>query len=143
MVLMMPISGKSEIGAATRWLHPATDCGSRGGRPPVPQLGLERGEACLQGLVLLAGKPRHVLDGFEFLALDQIEILQPALSLGAEQGVELAPDALRDAGGIVHQPRDLVEETVAGLGHPCLPGSPNPLLDTPASAFQSAAQQWA
>ena len=35
----------------------------------------------------------------------------------AEQGVELAPHALGDAGGVVHQARHLVENAVVGLGH--------------------------
>src|SRR5215469_10126712 len=84
------------------------------------ELGLERGDARLQGLVLLAGKLGHVAHGLELLALDQIEVGKPALRLAAEQGLDLAPHPLGDAGGIVHQPRDLVEEPIAGLRHGCL-----------------------
>ena len=43
--------------------------------------------------------------------LDQVEIAQPALGLGLEHGVEFAPDALGDPGGVIHQPCHLVEET--------------------------------
>src|SRR5262249_17781390 len=81
------------------------------------ELGLERGDARLQGLVLLAREPRHLLDRLEFLALDHVEVAQDAVGLVAEHGIEFAPHARGDAGRVVHQPRHLVEETVAGLGH--------------------------
>ncbi len=53
----------------------------------------------------------------ELLALDQVEVAQPLLRLRLEHGIDFALDALCDAGGIIHQAGDLVEETVAGLGH--------------------------
>src|SRR5262245_3586290 len=81
------------------------------------ELGFERGDARLQGLVLLAREPRHLLDRLEFLALDHVEVAQDAVGLVAEHGIEFAPHARGDAGRVVHQPRHLVEETVAGLGH--------------------------
>ena len=43
--------------------------------------------------------------------------LEDPLGLGPEQGVELAPHALGDAGRVVHQPCHLVEKPVVGLGH--------------------------
>src|SRR5205807_9313563 len=86
-------------------------------RTARPESGLQGGNARLEGLVLLAGKPGHFLDGLEFLALDHIEVVEPALGLAAERRFDLAADALRDTGGIVHQPRHLVEHPVAGLGH--------------------------
>src|SRR5215472_16165470 len=101
--------------ASTRATAAQSD--ARRGPAARPELRLEGSDARLQGLVLLAGKPRHVLDSLELLALDQVEIGEPALGLGAEHGLDLAADTLRDAGGIVHQPRNLVEEAVAGLGH--------------------------
>ena len=65
----------------------------------------------------LARQPRHLLDRFELLALDHVEVAQDALGLMAQHGVELAPHALGDTGRVVHQPRRLIEESVAGLGH--------------------------
>src|SRR5262249_37294281 len=41
----------------------------------------------------------------------------PPLGLVLEHSVELALDPLRDAGGVVHEAGDLVEEAVAGLSH--------------------------
>src|SRR5437660_4078351 len=81
------------------------------------KLRLQGRDAGAQHLVLLARQPGHVLDRLELLALDQVEVPQPLLRLRLEHGVDLALDALRDASGIVHQAGDLVEETVAGLGH--------------------------
>src|SRR5258708_35723423 len=62
------------------------------------ELGLERGDARLQGLVLLARKPRHFLGRLELLALDHVEVAQDAVGLVAAHGVELAPHARGDAG---------------------------------------------
>src|SRR5947208_13996522 len=87
------------------------------GLPAAAELGLKRRDARLERLILFAREPRHVLDRLELLALDQIEVAQPALRLVAEHGVELTPHARRDAGGVVHQARHFVEKTVAGLGH--------------------------
>src|ERR1700675_48345 len=70
--------------------------------------------------ISLARQPGHVLDRLEILALDQVEIAQDALRLVAEQRLDLAPHALRGAGRVVHQPRDLVEKPVCGLDHGCL-----------------------
>src|SRR5262249_45686822 len=81
------------------------------------ELGFERGDARLQRLVLLAREARHVLDRLEFLAFDYVEVAQDAVGLVAEHGIEFAPHARGDASRVVHQPRHLVEETVAGLGH--------------------------
>ena len=72
------------------------------------------------GDVLIAEKITKRFPGT--LALDQVEIMQPALGLGAEQGIEFAANPLRDACGIVHQPRNLVEESVGGLSHRWPPG---------------------
>src|ERR1700719_4958776 len=85
---------------------------------------LQSGQACLERLVFLARQAGHVLDRLEFLALDHVEIAQDALRLVAKQRLDLAPHALRGAGGVVHQPRHLVEEPVCGLDHGCLSGSP-------------------
>ncbi len=81
------------------------------------ELCFQRGDARLQRFVLLARDPGHFLHRLEILALDHVEIAQDALGLALEQGVELAPHARSDAGGIVHQPRHLVENPAAGLGH--------------------------
>src|SRR5215471_6945511 len=81
------------------------------------KLRLQRGDAGPQHFAFLAREPGHVLDRLELLALDQVEVAQPLLRLRLEHGVDLALDTLRDAGRIVHQAGDLVEETVAGLGH--------------------------
>ena len=51
---------------------------------------------------------------------NNVEVAQEALRLAAEQRLELAPNALRNAGGVVHQPGDLVEEPVRRLHHDCL-----------------------
>ena len=57
----------------------------------MPELGLQRRDTGLQRLVFLAREPGHLLDRLELLALDQIEVAQPFLRLGADQGVDLAP----------------------------------------------------
>src|SRR6267378_2159861 len=80
-------------------------------------LGFKRGNPGLEHLVLFARQPGHLLDRFELLALDHVEVAEDALGLMAQHGVELAPHALGDAGRVVHQPRRLVEEPVAGLCH--------------------------
>src|SRR5580698_10724268 len=100
---------------------------------------LQRGDACLVRLFLLARQAGHVLDRLEILALDHVEIAQNALRLVAEQRLDLAPHPLRGAGGVVHQPRDLVEEPVCGLDHGYLrtPGVP---LDMPADNGDGAAR---
>ena len=57
----------------------------------------------------------------------------------AEHGIEFAPHALRDAGGVVHQPRDLVEKPVGGLHH----GASGHFVATRRSRWSShAARQW-
>src|SRR5580704_6810491 len=81
---------------------------------------LQRRDAGLERFVFLACQAGHVLDRLEILALDQVEIAQDALRLVAEQRLDLAPHALRGAGRVVHQPRDLVEKPVCGLDHDCL-----------------------
>src|ERR1019366_7078264 len=86
------------------------------------KLGLQRGDARLEPLVLLARQPRHVLDRLEFLALDDVEVAQDFFGLIADHGVDLALDALGGARGVIHQAPDLVEKPIAGLGH--LWGSP-------------------
>src|SRR5882757_8831627 len=73
------------------------------------ELGLQRGDPGLQGLVLLAGQPGHVLDCVELLALDHVEVAQNAFGLVAHDRVDLALDTLGSARGIVHQTADLVE----------------------------------
>src|SRR5690348_5902528 len=67
----------------------------------VGELGLERVNPGFQRLVFLAGQPRHLLGGFEFLALHDIEITQNPLRLGAKQGIELAAYTLRNAGSVI------------------------------------------
>src|SRR3954465_1892853 len=81
------------------------------------KLGFERGNPDLERLVFLARQPGHVLDRLELLALDHVEIAEDALGLMAQHRVELAPHALGDAGRVVHQPRRLVKEPIAGLCH--------------------------
>src|SRR5262249_41210314 len=77
---------------------------------------------------LLAREPRHLFDGLEFLALHHLELAQNALGLGAKERVELTPNAGSDAGRIVHQPRDLVEKAVLGLGHGTLRAPARPRI---------------
>ena len=61
--------------------------------------------------------PQHFLHRLEILAVHHVEIAQDALGLMFEQGIELAPDALRHTGGVVHQAGHLVENPVLRLGH--------------------------
>src|SRR4030081_2487964 len=81
------------------------------------ELRFQHRDARLQRLVFLARQPRHVLDRLELLALDDIEVAQDFFGLVADDGVDLALDALGGAGGVVHQTADLVEKPIAGLGH--------------------------
>src|SRR5271169_2545362 len=62
----------------------------------------ERSNTALERLVLLARDARHILDRLEFVALDQIEVAQPPLRLGAEQRLELAPHTLRNTCRVIH-----------------------------------------
>src|ERR1700704_5369514 len=96
------------------------------------QFRFQRGDARFQGLVLLARQPRHVLDRLEFLALDDVEVAQEFFGLVADHRVDLALDALRGAGGVVHQAPDLVEKPIAGLGH----------LKNLRSAVVATSRQW-
>src|ERR1700736_1214194 len=81
------------------------------------ELGFQRTDARFQRLVFLARQPRHVLDRLELLALDDVEVAQKFFGLIAHQRIDLALDALGGARGVVHQAADLVEKTIAGLGH--------------------------
>src|SRR6202011_4519582 len=89
----------------------------RASRSGLADRRFERGDARGECLVLFARQPGHFLDRLELLALDHVEVAQHALGLIAQQRVELAPHALGNAGGVVHQPRHLVVEPVARLGH--------------------------
>src|SRR5271165_4023599 len=96
--------------------------------PSGSDLGLQCRNPRLQSLVLLACRPRHVLDRLELVALDHVKLAQDAIGLIAEYGVELAPDPRSDARRIVHQPRYLVQEAIGGLGHiyvPCAAAASN------------------
>src|SRR6202795_1428308 len=108
--------GLTALRDADRCLSGGRGLGSTG----LAERRLQRRDAGLERLVFLARQPGHVLDRLEILALDHVEIAQDALRLVAEQRLDLAPHALRGAGRIVHQPRDLVEEPVCGLDHGCL-----------------------
>jgi hypothetical protein len=87
-----------------------------------PQLGLELDDARLQRLILFARQPRHVFDRLELLARNHLEIAQDAFGLMAKQRIDLAPHTLRDPGGVIHQARHLVKETVGRLYHGLSPG---------------------
>src|SRR6266540_5428316 len=108
-----PLHGRWRRFGRRRWRR------GRRGRSVLPsgELRLQRRNAHLEQLVLLARDAGHVLDRLELLALDQVEIAQPLLGLVLEHGVELALDALGDAGGVIHQAGDFIEEAVGGLGH--------------------------
>jgi len=86
--------------------------------------GLERRNASFERFVLLAGETGHIFDGFELLAPNNIEVPENAFCLAAEQRLELAPNALRNAGRIVHQTSNLVEEAIRRLDHVCLRPEP-------------------
>src|SRR5579883_1213251 len=85
------------------------------------ELGLQRQNPCLQALVLLARDTRHVLDGLELLALDEVEVTQDLFGLGAPERIDFLLHALCRAGSVVHQATDLVEKGVGGLGHETTP----------------------
>jgi len=78
---------------------------------------LERGDALLEELVLLAGFLRHGLDRLEILALHHVEIAQHALGLGAHQSFDLLAYAVGGAGGAGDQLAQFVEEPACGLCH--------------------------
>src|SRR3569832_128174 len=91
---------------------------SPGALRTTAELGFERGNARLQRLVLLARQARHVLDRLELLTLDDVKIAQDLLGLIAHHGIDFALDALGGPSRVVHQTPDLVEKSIAGLGHP-------------------------
>src|SRR6185437_195015 len=96
---------------------PAASQRSVSARSSPAELGLKCRDARFQRLVFLARQAGHVLDRFELLAFDQIHVAQEFFGLVAPERVDLALDALGGAGGVVHQPADLVEKPVVGLGH--------------------------
>src|SRR6195952_950199 len=113
-----------------RWIRESTSRMTQSVQPPHAsvfnrrpwggsriELRFQRRDARFQRLVFLAGEPRHVLDRLELLALDDVEVAQDFFGLVAHHGVDLALDALRGAGGVVHQAADLVEKPIVGLGH--------------------------
>src|SRR5215468_8665215 len=59
-----------------------------------PKLGFERRDAGLQHFVFLTCQLGHFLDGLEFLAMDDIQITQDSLCLGAHDGIEFTLHAL-------------------------------------------------
>src|ERR1700728_226799 len=81
------------------------------------KLRLQRGDARLECFILLTGEPGHVLDGLEFLTLNDVEVAQNAFGLAAKQRLELSAHPLRHPGGVVHQPCRLIEEPVRRLHH--------------------------
>src|SRR3954452_4860367 len=83
---------------------------------------LERLHADRELLVLLAGGDHHVAKHVELLLLGDLHLLQKALDLALEDGLDLAADALGGAGGVGHQPGNVVEEAVRGRGHGCRSG---------------------
>src|SRR5262249_13505566 len=82
------------------------------------QLGNPRRKA----LIFLARLRRHLLDRLEFFSRHHVEVAQDALGLGLKDGFDLAPDAARHPGGVVHQPGHFVEESVRRLYHWGAPG---------------------
>ena len=58
-------------------------------------------------------------DPNEGRVLSYAAALREALDLALEDGLDLAADALGGAGGVGHQPGDVVEEAVRGRGHGC------------------------
>src|SRR6202022_648840 len=110
------------------------------GRRRVPEFGFQCRDARFQRLIFLARQPRHVLDHLELLALDHVEVAQEFFGLVADHGVNLALTPLGGARGVVHQPPDLVEKPIGGLGH--LWNSPCALVGQtmaiPAARFKSA-----
>src|SRR5438105_1846524 len=95
---------------------PSDRAGIRRGRRNA-ELGFQGSDPALESLVLLTREAGHVLDRVELLALDEVEVAQDAFGLVAHDRIDLALDALRGTGGVVHQAADLVEKPIAGLGH--------------------------
>src|SRR5580658_6103769 len=85
--------------------------------PGLAKCRFERCHAGFQRFVLLAGDTSHVFYRLEILPADNIELAQYSLRLAAKKRLNLAPDPLRGPGGVVHQPRNLVKETIRRLHH--------------------------
>ena len=128
---------------AESWGQPAVSCGKQRGWPlPAASAhwrSLRQGslsssrDARAQPFVLVARLGGHLLDGLEFLALHHVHVAQDALALRLHQGFNLAAHALRGAGSVGQQLRQLVEEAVGRLCHgraPCasLDGPVDPRL---------------
>src|SRR4051794_1636962 len=78
-------------------------------------LGLERGDAAFQRLVLVARGGGHPLDRLELVAADEVHAADPLAHLLARRGLGLASHAGEGAGGAVHHLDEIVEQFVLGL----------------------------
>ena len=92
----------------------------------LASLRFKRRDPGLERFIFFTREPCHVFDGFEFFALDDIQIAQKPLGLVAEQRLEFAAHALSNTGGIVHQPGNFVEKSIRCLHHVRLRNLRNP-----------------
>jgi nitrite reductase/ring-hydroxylating ferredoxin subunit len=81
---------------------------ARGGFRSDPAL--EIGDAHRQPFVLLARCLCHGADRLELLALHDVDVIEDALDLGLDQGIDLPAHALGGTGRIAHELGEFIEE---------------------------------
>src|SRR5690606_7692516 len=78
---------------------------------------LQRLDAGSENHVFLAGLYRHLADGLEIFALDEVHRVEHTLSLAAEHGLKFATHALRGTGSVGYHLGELIENSVCAVRH--------------------------
>jgi hypothetical protein len=75
-------------------------------------LGLERSYPVTQFFVLVARHRGHLLDGFKFLARNDVHCREQSFELTFHGGFRFAANALRHLAGIGHETREIVKNPI-------------------------------
>src|SRR5208283_2602392 len=96
---------------------------------------LERRDPRGKLLVLVPGARRHLFNGLEFLAADDVHAGHHPLHLRAGESLSLPPRAVGKARRVGHEARKIVEETAVGLRHGSAPMAAPAIDDAGLSAY--------